>query len=94
MAAAAMKDMTALIINGIVSRILTIALLVVGVVAGHFLAQALGKGRWESLTMFCPAVLFALWAWLRYRLSQRIAVGTLICSGLFLTFGIIVLWRG
>ena len=68
-------------------------------IATIFLAAALlnimGKdhGRWQSFTMFLPALLLFFWG-TYLRRNGRGGVGAYIVSGLFFAFGGIVLFKG
>jgi hypothetical protein len=50
-------------------------------------------GRWQSFTMFLPALGLLCWAVLLKRNGGR-TVGTFIMSGLFFAFGVAVLVMG
>lgn len=91
-----MKVFAMLIVNKVLSRMLFFCILFGGVVIGASLAKVLSQhgGRWDSLTMFCPAVLFAVYAGLRFKLTQTLSLGTAIWSALLFAFGIAVLVKG
>jgi hypothetical protein len=91
-----MKALAALILNKVLSRIIFFGILFGGLALGVFLAKLLGLrgGRSDCLAMFCPAVLFAMYGWLRFTVTRTISVAAVIWSALFLTFGVIVLVKG
>jgi len=57
--------------------------------------KLIGKdyGRWQSFTMFLPAVMLFLGAFLIQRLGRK-GVGIYVMGGLFLGFGVVVLFMG
>ena len=91
-----MKVLALLIVNKVLSRLLFFCILFGGVVIGASLAKVLGHhgGHWDCLTMFCPAVLFTVYAGLRFRLTRTLSLATVIWSALFFSFGVIVLVKG
>ncbi|HEX7859938.1 MAG TPA: hypothetical protein VF773_06420 [Verrucomicrobiae bacterium] len=70
-------------------------LAVVMIFVAGWVLQLIGKdnGRWESFTMFLPAVMLFLSAHLLQRFGRR-AVDIYLMSGLFLVFGLVVLFMG
>lgn len=76
---------------GFLIAVVTIALIFLG----GWLLKLAGKdhGRWESFTMFLPAMFLLLWA-MHLRRNGRKALGAYIMSGLFFAFGLVVLVIG
>jgi hypothetical protein len=72
---------------------------IISIVGGLFLAGwllrhfGLDHGRWQSCTMFLPAVLLLIGAMLIRQTGLK-AFGTIILSGLFFIFGIVILFVG
>ena len=75
-----------------------LASLILGV-GGFFLAAwllritGMNHGRWQSCTMFLPAVLL-LFGGLALKQYGNKAYGVFVLSGLFLVFGVVVLITG
>ena len=91
-----MKTLAMIVANKVLSRVLFFCILFGGIVIGASMEKMLGHhgGRWDSLTMLCPAVLFAVYAGLRFSITRTFSLGTVIWSALLFAFGIIILVKG
>lgn len=82
------------LLSKLIAWLFAILAIVMIFVAGWLLKLA-GKnhGRWESFTMFLPAVTLFLGAFLLQRIGRR-GIGIYLLGGLFFVFGIVILITG
>ena len=82
------------LLSKLIGWLFAILAIVMIFVAGWVL-QLIGKdhGRWQSFTMFLPAVMLFVGGFLLQRLGRR-GVGIYVMGGLFLVFGVVVLFMG
>jgi hypothetical protein len=89
-----MKQLKQFLLSKLIGWLFGIFAIVLILIAG-WLLKFFGKnyGRWQSFTMFLPGVVLFCSGYLLRRLGRE-GVGILVLGGLFLIFGIAVLFKG